>query len=196
MVTHPAHVRMKTTDFIDLLPYAERLESRPRGSVDLVVIHCTELPDLVAARELGERILYTESGTGNSGHFYLEEDGTVHQWVPIDRAAHHVRGYNERSLGIELCNPGRYPDWYDSRNQHMKHPYSAAQVDRLVQLLQELTSILPGLRHISGHQHLDGERIAASDDPAMKIRRKCDPGPLFPWPEVLSATRLQFFEPD
>ena len=186
---------MKTTDFINLLPYAERLESRPWESVDLVVIHCTELPDLVTARKFGERVLYTESGTGNSGHFYLEEDGAAHQWVPIDRVAHHVCGYNDRSLGIELCNPGRYPDWYDSRKQNMNHPYSASQVEKLVQLLQELTSILPGLRHISGHENLDGERIAASDDPAMKIRRKCDPGPLFPWQDVLSETRLRFFEP-
>lgn len=186
---------MKSIDFVNLLPYADRLQSRPQESVDLIVIHCTELPDLATAREFGERILYRESATGNSGHFYLEENGALHQWVPIDRAAHHVRGYNERSLGIELCNPGRYPDWHDSRSQHMKHPYSASQLEKLTRFLNELTAYLPGLKHISGHEHLDVERIPASDDPAIRVRRKRDPGPLFPWPDVLSATRLEFLNP-
>ena len=195
MVTHPAPAPMKTTDFIDPLPYADRLASRPSESVDLVVIHCTELPDLASAREFGERVLYKETGTGNSGHFYLEERGALHRWVPVDRVAHHVRGYNNRSIGIELCNPGRYPDWYDSRRQQMKHPYSTGQLEKLVQLLAELESIMPGLRLISGHEHLDDEQITASDDPAIQVRRKCDPGPLFPWPDILSATRLQFFDP-
>jgi len=49
------------------LPYEERLESRPSARIDLVVVHCTELPDLATAREYGERELHA-SGTGNSGH--------------------------------------------------------------------------------------------------------------------------------
>lgn len=183
---------MKTVDFVNPLPYANRLQTRPRESVDLVVIHCTELPDLATARAFGERILYKETATGNSGHFYLEESGALHQWVPIDRVAHHVRGFNDRSVGIELCNPGRYPDWYDSRSQHMEHPYSAMQLEKLLQLLNELSATLPELKHICGHEHLDDERIPAADDPTIRIMRKCDPGPLFPWQDVLSATRLEF----
>lgn len=186
---------METTDFVDFLPYADRLRSRPLASIDLVVIHCTELPDLATAREYGERIQYSESATGNSGHFYLEENGTLHQWVPMDRVAHHVRAYNDRSLGIEICNPGRYPDWYDSRKQQMIHPYTEAQLEKLAQLLAELSDRLPGLKYISGHEQLDRESIPASDDPAVRIRRKRDPGPLFPWPGVLSASGLQFLEP-
>ena len=42
---------------------------------------------------------------------------------------------------------------------------------------------------------LDRERIPATDDPAVMVCRKMDPGPLFPWPDILSATRLQFFDP-
>lgn len=186
---------MVSTDFVNLLPYTDRLESRPLESIDLVVIHCTELPDLATAREFGERVLYTDSASGNSGHYYLEENGALHQWVPIERVAHHVRGYNDRSLGIELCNPGRYPDWFDSRKQRMKHPYTTAQLQKLAQLLDELTTKLPGLKHISGHEQLDTERTPASDDPAIRIQRKCDPGPLFPWQDVLSATRLKFLDP-
>ena len=45
-----------------------------RRDVDLVVIHCTELPDLAIAREYGERVLH-DNGSGNSGHFYIDRDG-------------------------------------------------------------------------------------------------------------------------
>ncbi|MCC6506474.1 MAG: N-acetylmuramoyl-L-alanine amidase, partial [Aquimonas sp.] len=40
------------------LPYVEHLEQRRLQQVDLVVIHCTELPDLAAARQTGEQVLY------------------------------------------------------------------------------------------------------------------------------------------
>ena len=93
---------------VDPLPYAERLEARALDAIELVVIHCTELPDLATAREYGERVLYADGGTGNSGHFYIDRDGSVHAWVPVERVAHHVRGHNPRSVGIELVNRGRF----------------------------------------------------------------------------------------
>ena len=72
----PPELPVETTP----LPYEARLDARPRAQIDLVVIHCTELPDLATAREYGERVLY-DSGTGNSGHYYIDRDGTVHLWV-------------------------------------------------------------------------------------------------------------------
>lgn len=185
------------------LPYQTFLSSRPLEQVDLVVIHCTELPDLATAREFGERPHYPlpagaqdvgspgVSGTGNSGHFYIDRDGAIEQWVDTDRIAHHVRGHNPRSIGIELVNRGRYPHWFDSGWQGMSDPYPKPQVDALLWLLGHLRSELPALRWIAGHEDLDGEYIAAANDPAVMIRRKQDPGPLFPWPEVLAECRLQ-----
>jgi hypothetical protein len=107
------------------LAYVERLDARPIDAIALVVIHCTELPDLAEARVAGERALYP-SGTGNSGHFYIDRDGQVHVWVPLDRVAHHVRGHNAHSVGIELVNRGRYPDWLASGSQQMDEPYPPA----------------------------------------------------------------------
>src|SRR3546814_10152973 len=109
-----------------------RLEQRPLSAIDLVVIHCTELPDLASAREYGERVLY-DSGTGNSGHYYIDRDGRVLQFIAPERSTHHTRGYNQRSIGIELINAGRYPNWLDSRQQDRKStrlnssPYVAAR---------------------------------------------------------------------
>ena len=172
------------------LPYESLLDQRALDQVDLVVMHCTELPDLATAREFGERTLYP-SGTGNSGHFYIDRDGSAHCYVHPDRVANHTRGYNPRSIGIELCNRGRFPDWLDSRHQEMAQAYSPAQLQSLLHLLAWLRSELPRLRFIAGHEDLDRARVPASDDPALLVFRKRDPGPLFPWGAVLAASKLE-----
>src|SRR5690606_29631174 len=173
-----------------LLPYVDRLQQRDPATVDLVVIHCTELPDLATARTYGERIVHPGSGTGNSGHLYIDRDGSVHRYVPLDRVAHHVRDWNARSIGIELVNTGRYPDWWDSRRQQMTEAYPAAQIDALVALLGRLRHECRGLRWITGHEDLDTGLVEASDAPTLQVRRKLDPGPPFPWDRVLAGTPL------
>lgn len=180
---------------IQHLPYVERLGARDPTDIDLVVIHCTELPDMAMAREYGERVLYPDAGTGAAGHWYVDRDGAITEYVPAARIAHHVRGWNPRSVGIELVNTGRYPHWYDSRHQAMTEPYPQAQVEALVGLLRHLCVQLPGLRHIAGHEELDVERVPASDDPALTVARKVDPGPLFPWEEVLARVPLRRLRP-
>ena len=176
-----------------LLPYVTELQAREVADIDLVVIHCTELPDLATARAYGERILHADN-TGNSGHYYIDRDGSVLRYVPNDRIAHHVRGHNEHSIGIELVNIGRWPDWLDSRNQTMTEPYPAAQIDALQALLAHLRTTLPNLRNIAGHEDLDTGMVAASDDPSRQVRRKLDPGPLFPWPRIMKSCGLQRLE--
>ncbi|MGY0558311.1 N-acetylmuramoyl-L-alanine amidase [Lysobacter sp. A421] len=173
------------------LPYQDLLEARSRGEVDLVVIHCTELPDLAMARDYGERVLYPQSGTGNSGHFYIDRDGSVQQYVATTRVAHHTQGYNPRSIGIELVNTGRYPDWLDSRHQAMDEAYTDAQLSGLIQLLTGLCATHPALRWIAGHEDLDTASVAASDNPGVQVPRKRDPGPRFPWHQLLQATTLE-----
>ncbi|HLS84064.1 MAG TPA: N-acetylmuramoyl-L-alanine amidase [Arenimonas sp.] len=176
------------------LPYEQRLEARPLKHVDLVVIHCTELPDLATAREYGERVHYRD-GTGNSGHYYIDRDGSVHLFVRPDRTAHHTRGYNPRSIGIELVNRGRYPDWLDSRRQSMAEPYTEAQIEALLALLQQLHREIPSLEFVAGHEDLDREEVPASDDPERKVRRKLDPGPRFPWSRLLQDVPLARIRP-
>src|SRR3546814_14246008 len=90
------------------LPWEQRLEQRPLSAIDLVVIHCTALPDLASAREYGERVLYA-SGTGNSGHYYIDRDARVLHSIAPDPRTHHTRCNNPPSIGIELTHPGPYP---------------------------------------------------------------------------------------
>ncbi len=179
------------------LPYEERLAARCADKIDLVVIHCTELPDLAMARSYGERVLHAQSQTGNSGHYYIDRDGSASCFVRHERIANHTRGhdalghYNARSIGIELVNSGRYPDWFDSRHQAMDEPYSEAQIAALIALLSALCRELPNLCWIAGHEDLDTAQVPAANDPTRTVARKRDPGPLFPWSQVLAAVPLQ-----
>lgn len=174
----------------DPLPYEARLDSRPAGAIRGVVIHCTETPDLASARRIGEQARYP-SGTGNSGHFYIDLDGRIVQYVAIERVAHHVRGHNADSIGIELVNLGRYPLWLHAGHQAMDTPYTEAQIVALRALLGELERRLPDLEWIAGHEDLDREQVPAEDDPGRNVPRKRDPGPMFPWTTVLEGSRLQ-----
>jgi N-acetylmuramoyl-L-alanine amidase len=174
----------------DLLPYHSNLELRDPTGVDLIVIHCTELPTLAMAREFGERILYPDSQTGNSGHYYIDRDGKVVQYVEDDRIARHVIGHNATSIGIELVNSGRYPNWFHRDSQNPNDPYPHEQLMALRDLLHLLKQNHPGVSRMARHSDLDLQEIPAEDDPSVLIRRKIDPGPLFPWDDFLSYWKL------
>ena len=172
------------------LSYEARLESRYTTAIELIVIHCTELPDLETARQYGEKICYPDSGTGNSGHFYIDRDGHIEQWADPLRIAHHVAGNNETSIGIELVNLGRFPDWLHSEAQEMRDPDSEAQISALVTLLEWLIKTFPGLSFIAGHEDLDQREVSADNRPGLLVRRKMDPGPLFPWDRLFDTISL------
>ena len=180
---------------IDPLPYELKLDARPLSQIDLIVIHCTETPTLASAREFGEKILYEGSGTGNSGHYYIDRDGRVLLYVRPDRVAHHVRGYNPRSIGIELVNTGRYPHWRDSKHQAMDEPYPEAQITALLTLLVQLQTQFPSVEFIAGHEDLDRAMEQALDDPSRQVPRKRDPGPQFPWEQVMTRVTWDRLKP-
>lgn len=143
------------------------------------------------ARVFGKKQIYPEQQTGNSGHFYIDRDGSVEQWVPLDRVAHHVRGFNPHTIGIELVNSGRYPHWFNSDHQQMTENYPQQQLTALTGLLNHLHTTLPDLHSICGHEDIDTDLIPAEDQPDIMIRRKLDPGTCFPWAEVMDKTSLQ-----
>ncbi|GAA2414458.1 N-acetylmuramoyl-L-alanine amidase [Actinomadura vinacea] len=154
------------------------LPGRNREEVTTVVLHATETPDLETARELAE------NGDRVCGHLYIDRDGGVHQFVPADRVAAHVRGHNSRSIGIELVNRGRYPDHFHSRFQVPDEEFPAAQVEALKMVLQGLRQEFPALRELVRHSDLDQALVTAADDAGRTVRRRIDPGPRFPWREV------------
>lgn len=172
-----------------LLPYNDKLEPRKLSNIQVVVIHCTELPDLKTARVYGEKVHY-DSGTGNSGHYYISKQGQTHQWVKNNRIAHHVKDHNLNSIGIELDNLGRYPNWHKTNAQIMHDKYTQIQINALIELILSLKKQIPTLKYITGHEDLDTRLIKSDNDPEIFIRRKMDPGKLFPWDKVMKKITL------
>ncbi len=178
------------------LPFWNKLSERNTNDLDMVVVHATELSDMAEAREYGERILYKEAGTGASGHYYIDRDGSIEQYVPDNRIANHTTGWNKKTLSIELINLGRYPNWYHSDHQKMQEPYTQAQIDALISLVTEFKSRYPTIKYTQGHEDLDTRIIAAENDPSKQVARKMDPGPYFPWELFLDAVDLKKETPE
>ncbi|MBL4602664.1 MAG: N-acetylmuramoyl-L-alanine amidase [Emcibacteraceae bacterium] len=171
------------------LPYWNKLGERYTADLNMIVIHATELTDMDEAREYGERVLY-ESGTGASGHYYIDRNGSIEQYVPDNRIANHTSGWNKNTLSIELINLGRYPNWYHSDHQIMQEPYPQEQIDALIILLNQMIANHPTIKYTQGHEDLDTRKIASDNDPNIMVDRKMDPGNHFPWDQILANTPL------
>ncbi|MGK5728565.1 N-acetylmuramoyl-L-alanine amidase [Streptomyces sp. URMC 124] len=168
-----------------LVNWYHLLPERRLDAITAVVLHATELPGFEEARlEADKTARESDSGRGMCGHLYIDRDGTVHQLVPLERVAQHVQGHNTPSVGIELINRGRYPRWFDTDHQTPVEPFPAAQVHALMEVLRTLRGECRALTDLYRHSDLDTALVPASDRPEVKVRRRIDPGPLFPWAAV------------
>ena len=143
---------------------------RPDGIViDMLVIHYTGMPSGVAAlRRL------CDPAAEVSAHYLIEEDGRLFRLVDeAERAWHAGAGLwrgdsniNDRSIGIELVNPG---------HEYGYRPFPAAQMAALIGLARDILA-----RHPIPAQNVVGH----SDVAPM---RKQDPGELFDWRALAAA---------
>lgn len=143
---------------------------RPNGAtVDMLVLHYTGMMDAASALER-----LTDPAAEVSAHYIVDEDGAVRRLVAEDRCAWHAgvaswRGntdINDRSIGIELINPG---------HEFGYQPFPEEQMATLVALAGDILSRHPiPARNVVGHSDVA---------PA----RKADPGELFDWQRLASA---------
>jgi N-acetylmuramoyl-L-alanine amidase len=169
-----------------LLPWYSNLSGRNLREITTVVLHATEIPQLDAAWDFALRSV-DEDGVGVCGHLYIERNGACFRFVPLDRIANHARGYNKRSIGIELINAGRYPNHFDSRYQEPSEDFPEAQITALKIVLRGLKKTIPSLAELVRHSDIDQEMVPSSDDSDHYVRRRIDPGPRFPWNEIRTA---------
>jgi N-acetylmuramoyl-L-alanine amidase len=145
-------------------------DARPDGTaIDTLVLHYTGM-------ETGEAALarLRDPAAKVSSHYLVEEDGRVFALVAEDRRAWHAglswwRGrpsLNDRSVGIEIVNPGH--DWG-------YRDFPPAQVASVIALCQA----------ILGRHGIPGRNVVAHSDIAPD--RKQDPGERFPWESLADA---------
>jgi len=145
-------------------------DARPSGApIDHLVLHYTGMQSAGAALAR-----LCDPAARVSSHYLVEEDGTMHALVPEQKRAWHagisfwrgVRGLNNRSVGIEIVNPGH--EW-----GYM--PFPERQIDAVIALCREILARHP----------IPPRNIVAHSDIAPD--RKQDPGELFPWPGLAEA---------
>ena len=156
---------------------------RPQGEISLLVLHNISLPPgqfgtgkvqefFTSGLNASEHAYF--AGIADlrvSAHFFIERDGQISQFVSCLQRAWHAGvssfagrdNCNDFSLGIELEGTDDLP-------------YSEAQYDALVPLVQQLLAAYPAL---------SVERICGHCDIAPG--RKTDPGPAFDWPRLRTA---------
>jgi N-acetylmuramoyl-L-alanine amidase len=140
-----------------------------RAPIDMILLHYTGMATADAAlarlRDPGPRV---------SCHYFIHEDGTIHQMVPEARRAWHagesswqgVTDINSHSIGVEIVNPGHdggYPE------------FPSVQVDAVIALC----------RDVMARQKIPSARVLGHSDVAPS--RKQDPGEKFPWDRLSKA---------
>ncbi len=143
---------------------------RPAGvAIDMLILHYTGMPSAAAALE---RLCSPEAQV--SAHYVVEEDGTVWRLVPEEGRAWHAgvsawagrRDINDRSIGVELVNPGHEFGYRD---------FPEAQMAALEALCRDILARHPiPPRQVLGH----------SD---VAPQRKTDPGERFDWQRLAKA---------
>ncbi len=143
---------------------------RPGGRApDMLVLHYTGMTSAAAALDR-----LCDPAAQVSGHYTVDEDGTVFAHVPEERRAWHAGAawwqgetdVNGVSVGIEIVNPG---------HEFGYRPFPAAQMQAVVALSKEIVDRY-GIRPL---------RVVGHSDVAPE--RKTDPGELFDWPMLAAA---------
>ncbi|MEK9722283.1 MAG: N-acetylmuramoyl-L-alanine amidase [Rhodospirillaceae bacterium] len=144
--------------------------ARPDGAqVDMLVLHYTGMRTGAAALDR-----LCDPAAQVSAHYLIEEDGRVFQLVAEAARAWHAgvsswRGnanVNDRSVGIELVNPG---------HEYGYRPFADAQMTALRELAAG----------ILGRHPIPARNVVGHSDVAPT--RKQDPGELFDWRGLAAA---------
>ncbi len=142
-------------------------DMRPPGvPIDTLILHYTGMPSAQAALDR-----LCSSAARVSSHYVVDEDGAVWRLVAEQHRAWHAgvscwRGYaglNDRSVGIEIVNPGH--EWG-------YRPFPALQMAAVCDLCLG----------ILGRHRIPARNIVGHSDVAPD--RKQDPGELFDWPSL------------
>jgi N-acetyl-anhydromuramyl-L-alanine amidase AmpD len=163
-----------------------------QSNIDTIVMHYTVTKDV----DTTYRVLQQ---AGLSYHYIIDKDGEIYQFVDEDRVAYHagcgvdgrpgcIPGYNSRSIGISLVSCGynttgcEVTQCFENRliDGLCFEEYTEAQINATTDLIfdisQRHTSLPITRQSVIGHNEIDP-------------RGKVDPGPQFPFDEIIQNVR-------
>ncbi len=162
--------------------YARKSGPPRPGPIDMVVIHATGGPtcnpktrkiEWIKGGELEANMRVIEAHPTLGIHYMIGRDGALRKSIPENQVGHHVIGYSERSIAIELVNHGDGSE-----------PFPQEQIGVLVKLLRDIVKRHNIARaNVVRHSDLDKGMLPC----APEQRRKIDPGPAFPYEKVLET---------
>jgi len=145
-------------------------DARPQGQkIDILLLHYTGMR---TAEDAIGRLCDRKAKV--SCHYVLDEDGSILRLVDEEKRAWHAgvsrwqgaNNINDRSIGIELVNPG---------HEFGYRPFPEAQMMALIDLSREI---------VRRHNIVPSRVLGHSDVAPM---RKQDPGELFGWQRLAEA---------
>ncbi len=139
---------------------------REGHEIDMLVLHYTGMRSAGDARD---KLCNANHEKKVSCHYLVDEDGTIYAMVDEAMRAWHAgvsywRGHtniNQRSIGIEIVNPG---------HEFGYRPFPKPQMEAVAELCKDILS-----RHSIPQRNVIGHSDVAPE-------RKQDPGELFDWP--------------
>lgn len=158
---------MPPRDFCRADPVSPNFDQRPADApIDHLVLHYT---GMISADTARARLC--DACAKVSAHYLIDEAGIIEPLVAEQNRAWHagasfwrgVSHLNDRSIGIEIVNPG---------HEHGYRPFPTPQITALIGLCQAILARHP----------IPARNIVAHSDIAPT--RKADPGELFPWPTL------------
>lgn len=174
-------------DRCNYIPTREAARLFPLRNPDAIVVHydvCHDLP-------MNKRAVFA---SGNDYHLAIDgwmdperhSTAHIHQYVPFEFRGAHAKGWNDRSIGVTVVNPGPLVErdgelfttygkrWSRDEAAPATMPgtswkwwaiYTDEEIDTLGQICGTLAATYPSLRRIVGHS-------------AVATNGKVDPGPL------------------
>jgi hypothetical protein len=127
-------------------------------AIELLVVHCSDTPDDQPLRARDIQAMHLGFGWDGIGyHRVIGRDGLCEPGRPEYWRGAHVRGVNDRSLGV--CLIGR-------------HDFTAAQMDSLATLLAEWQQRYPQARIIGHRDAVETHKTCPNFDAAAWWRRR------------------------
>jgi len=110
------------------------------------------------------------TGCGLSAHFMIDTDGTIYQTLDLIERAYHAEQENSISIGVEICNRGRYnpaemnrlpPEWRTRPRKEVvingarytAYDFRPEQYESIVAISRTLLRIFPNMKPIVPEDH-------------------------------------------